>query len=474
MVYSAPCSLHSHRRLGSEQPATLFMSARTMDRFGVKQGGTVTVCFPARRIALAVQPVPVTDIKDEPTGMERLYMPTNIVRRFHLPLEQPLHMHLTPTQELHIGPIVGIYCQRYPGPSRYGPQTRFFRQLIRIGQQMGMFVYVFEGSDIDRRGAMIYGSTWIAHRGWVRRWCPLPHVFYDRGMVAAADMRAHRWLRLRGVQQFNSYVGSKLWVYRLMADVPHLATYIPETRVLRRPQDLAAMVRRHDVVYVKSANGGKGIGIWVVQKHPAGGYTYRFTDAATRIHRGRAPNLTPIALRLLSAPRQPWLIQPRLDLLRWRGRIFDVRVLIQRDERGKLQVTGTAARIGRRGSIISNIFGGGDAQPLRPLLQECLGLNTDEANKVHDEIEAVSLDVARLIHRAARRTGTIGELGIDIAVDRAGRLWFLEANSRTGRNVFHLASMHDRARASYERPLLYARYVAGFGPAPSTTKEPTN
>ena len=58
----------------------------------------------------------------------------------------------------------------------------------------------------------------------------------------------------------------------------------------------------------------------------------------------------------------------------------------------------------------------------------------------------------------------IGELGIDLAIDRDGRLWFLEANSRTGRSLFHHLDATGLGRLADRRPLEYAAYLAGFRP----------
>jgi len=388
-----------------------------------------------------------------------------ILQRLHLPPHWPLRLRRTPDGRLHVGPFVGILCERQAGGSPYGPQTSFFRRLIRIGRSLHMVVYVFAPGDVNRLMRAVAGWTWVDGRGWVRRLFPLPHVLYDRGFVTGPVLRLQRWLRTRlGVQQFNSLVGSKWWVYRLMARHPDLRPYIPETRVLRSTADLLAMVRRHGTVYVKAAGGGKGIGIWVISADGRGTFSYRYTDAQTRIHRGRTGNLAAIVRHLLSKPRQPWLIQPRVDLARWRGRIFDVRVLVQRDGRGQWHITGTGARIGRPGSIISNLYGGGDAWPLEPVLMESLGVTPQEAAALRHHAEEIALRVAQEIDWACRRTGYVGELGIDIGIDRSGRLWFFEANSRTGRNLFRQAGLQESSRLADRRPLEFALHLAGFGP----------
>lgn len=456
-------TLYPHRM---ESGASLHMSSAMLRELGLHVGTQVTLCLLFRRITVRVAALPGGPIEGD-GAPPRVYVPSNIMRLLGLPAGWTVMLRRGPTSELHVGPFIGIFCQRYPVGPIYGPQTAFFRRLITIGRSMNMCVYIFEAGDVDRTRGTVNGMTWISDRGWVRRRFPLPHVLYDRGLVNGRVMRLQHWLRHRGVEQFNSWVGSKLWVYRQIARVPELAALIPETVVLRRTADLASMLRRHGTVYVKAAGGGKGIGIWVVSLDAGGNFAYRYTDAHCRIRRGRTNDLSAIVHLLRSRPRQPWLIQPRIDLLRYRGRIFDVRVLVQRDGRGALHVTGSGARIGRRGSIISNIFGGGDARALEPLLEESLGLSPLEAVEMRRRIEQIALDVAELIHRACRRTGHVGELGIDIGIDRRGRLWFFEANSRTGRNVFQLAGMQESARRALRRPMEFALYLSGFSPGPT-------
>lgn len=442
--------------------AAVHMSEKMLRALGLRAGTSVMLCAPHRRVPVTVASLPGPGHASAARHAERLYVATELMRRLALPAGIPLMVRRDASGELHVGPFVGIFCQRYAVGPIYGPQTAFFRRLIRIGRTMNMCVFVFEAGDVDRTRSSISGMTWLDGRGWVRMRFPLPHVLYDRGLVNGRVMRVQHWLRRRGVEQFNSWVGSKLWVYRQIARVPTLVEYIPETVVLRRTADLAAMVRRHGTVYVKAAGGGKGIGIWVVSADGKGGYAYRFTDARCRIRRGRTLDLSSIVHLLRSRPRQPWLIQPRIDLLRYQGRIFDVRVLVQRDGRGTLRVTGTGARIGRRGSIISNIFGGGNARRLEPLLEECLGIDPGQAAAMRRKIEEISLEVAELIHTACRQTGHVGELGVDIGIDRRGRLWFFEANSRTGRNVFQMAGMQENARHATRRPLEFALHLSGF------------
>ena len=404
-------------------------------------------------------------------GPAPLYVPADVMQRMALPRGRPLIALVDAGNELHVGPFIGIYCQRYTGSSLYGPQTAFFRRLIRLGRMLNMCVYVFEARDVDVAKAVVHGVTWEEGRGWVRMRFPLPHVLYDRGMVDGRVMRVQHWLRRRGVEQFNSWVGSKLWVYRQMARVPALAQYIPETVVLRRTADLASMLRRHGTVYVKAAGGGKGIGIWLVKSDGRGGCSYRYTDARCRIRGGRTRDLSQLVNMLLSRPRRPWLIQPedrpapssRPHLRRTSAgatgrRRRAARHRHRRADRPSRQLHLQHFRRRRRA-------GGWSRSWRKPW-----GLDASGAAAMRREIERIALEVAHLIHRACRRTGHVGELGVDIGIDRHGRLWFFEANSRTGRNVFQMAGMRESARDALRRPMEFALYLSGFSGRPKAAE----
>src|SRR5690606_6780585 len=97
---------------------------------------------------------------------------------------------------------------------------------------------------------------------------------------------------------------------------------------------------------------GKGIGIWRVERMRRG---YRFwrTNRATRARGGRVSTLAGAARALRS--RRPHVVQQRVDLLRVDGRIADVRALVQKDGTGVWRLTGAGVRVGRRGSIVSNL-----------------------------------------------------------------------------------------------------------------------
>jgi glutathione synthase/RimK-type ligase-like ATP-grasp enzyme len=154
-----------------------------------------------------------------------------------------------------------------------------------------------------------------------------------------------------------------------------------------------------------------------------------------------------------------YLVQPEINLIRLNGRICDVRVLVQRDADGEWHITGIGVRAGQAGSVVSNLHGGGKALRLEGVLQKTLGADSAKIERIKTEVEEIALRVGRVL---AHATKCLGELGVDIGIDTQGRVWIIEANSRTGRATFRRAGMRDAAQLADRRPLLFAQYLAGF------------
>ena len=112
---------------------------------------------------------------------------------------------------------------------------------------------------------------------------------------------------------------------------------------------------------------------------------------------------------------------------------------------------------GLRGGI--SICTGGRSLRLDRLLQEALGADEERKRRLQEEIEKLAIRIAEVLERS---TPCLGELGVDLGIDRQGRIWIIEANSRTGRAVFRRCGMHEAARLADRRPLLYAMHLAGF------------
>lgn len=201
-----------------------------------------------------------------------------------------------------------------------------------------------------------------------------------------------------------------------------------------------------------------GRGIWRIERL-GNSFLVRHTDRRARVHGFRARSVGSI-YRSIRRYGGPFIVQSRLQLIRWEGAIADVRVLMQKNISGQWQITGAGVRAGRRAGIVSNLSGGGRSLSLHTVLEHVFPGETERIQEITRQVYTLALQIAR---RFDRFIASLGELGIDLGIDTQGRIWFLEVNSKTGRRLFHSLEGSTAGQDADRRPMEYAAWLAGFG-----------
>lgn len=354
---------------------------------------------------------------------------------------------------------LGVLSARSSSARRpYQEQTTYFRRLVREGKAIGVHVYIFSPPGIHWKRRKIRGWSWTGKR-WIRRLYPFPDAVYDRvSPKGKADLsgitRVRRRFKRIGIPLFNTQLGSKWRMHRIFRRNPILKEALPPTRILTS-QSLASMMARYGAIYSKPVRGGQGKGIvWAAKR--SSGYAYRI-QGSSRGRSGRVKSLAALRARCGGGRR---VVQRAIPILRFDGRPFDVRVLVQRLEDGEWHVTGAVARIGTKRSRVTNIHAGGKALPVEAVLEHT-GADPDLVTRVLERIHELALETAEAITKSGAH---VGELGVDFAIDKEYNCWLLEANSRTGRISFHRAGLEEAARQADRAPAAYARYLASLKP----------
>lgn len=443
------------------KPATgrLVFSPALADRLGLVEGESVSLCVGQVR----QQGVVHVDAKVSAQSLEMAMAPQVLKR---LGLGAPACLHLVQgSSGLRLGPVVGILAPRRAGLTKpYQAQTSLFKRVIAAGDELGIMVYVFDFHDIRWSDRKVRGYTFAKER-WVRRVYPLPDVVFDRatgvfpGGSLRADKARQRLVRGYGIKLFNTRLGGKMRMHKLMQADPVLRQHLPTTRRVTGSGVVTQMMGGHGGAYLKPQNGAQGKGI--IRLRRAGkGISYTLTtDNYSRV-RGQAASVAGALSQLRRrVALSNYIVQPDLNLLRINGRVCDVRVLVQKDADGAWHVTGVAVRAGAPGSVVSNLHGGGRSMRLEGVLQRALGADESIVDQLREQIERLALRIAEVLSRS---TSCLGELGVDLGVDKKGKIWIIEANSRTGRAVFRRCGKKEAARLADRRPLLFAMYLAGF------------
>ncbi len=76
------------------------------------------------------------------------------------------------------------------------------------------------------------------------------------------------------------------------------------------------------------------------------------------------------------------------------------------------------------------------------------------------KLRRAALEIASGIEKYV--DGHFAELGVDLAIDRSGRIWLLEVNSKPSKDDNSSTSGGEKIRPSVNKTVTYARYLAKF------------
>lgn len=439
----------------------VFVPASVAARLGLASGevqiGAGLLRQPARAVVVPDRPGQATP---------QVVMDPALLDELHVPHGTRLHLRFDPERRmLHLGPFVGILALRVRRGPLYGEHDPFFRALTRWGERLAIGAYMFAPRDVNWERRLVHGYTysglWPLGR-WRRGVFPFPDVVYDRIQTrrtewSAPYMRFRERLAKHVPAWFNETGFFDKWrMHQELSKSPALARLLPQTERYSSPAQLERFLRAGRAVFFKPIGGSLGLGIVCVRR-TASGYSLAFQlkDRAVFQH---VPNLARAAARVDRAIRgRPYIIQQGLPLATWHGRPFDVRILMQRSQRGQWAMTKMYARIAAPGSFTANLSRGGQGARAGALLRRIFGAR---AGLLLRQLYATGLECAREIERTV--SGTVGELGLDLGIDRLGRIWLIEVNSKPFLQMTREAGSPHILGLSVQRPLRFARYLAGF------------
>lgn len=357
---------------------------------------------------------------------------------------------------------VGLLMRVCPDPERpFGVRTEWAAALMRAGAPLGVDVIGFDPRDLDLAEGQVLAWRLDPYGRWQRLSALIPPVVYCR--YTQPDLpRWQRLLAAHGVRFLNSGSLNKWQAHTLLGTHPALAPHLPATRRLEQSADLTTMLAQHDTLFLKPIAGSLGRGIMRCGQAPGGEgcdgaawveFVSPRTGALRRVQR------EPQRLTEWVQSQGAYLVQQALDLQVFAGRAADVRQLWQKDGTGCWQLTGQGARVAAPDRFTANLQTGGTAMPVAQLMGAICG---DDAPR-QQAIAATMEDFAHTLFSCLEaHLGPLGEIGLDLGIDRAGQVWYLEHNAQPGQRIIG-AVAPEQVPLALQRPLRYARYLVERG-----------
>lgn len=292
-------------------------------------------------------------------------------------------------------------------------------------------------------GSSATGYTFSGRRYRLQR-RPLPRVVHNRDLALRPGMNTKLTRLARSSVVFNRKNRfSKTKIAAILAKDKALRPYLPDTFVYS-PARLAQTMGKYSALFIKPASGSVGDGIvklsrtghdrWLVQWNKQ----QRLSGAKARalVHR--------------VAAGKPYLIQEAVQLALYHGRPYDIRVSVQKGLSGAWQITGMVGKVAAPGRHVTNVAKGGSVKHCSALFRHSGFPPADTARTV----ERVSLHIAACLDRHLPH---LADLGLDMGIDRNGRVKFIEMNGRDQRYSFRKAGMSAVFFRTYRTPMAYAK-----------------
>lgn len=199
---------------------------------------------------------------------------------------------------------------------------------------------------------------------------------------------------------------------------PRIAPHIPATRMYSN-SNLRSMLASYGMVVIKPVRGAGGHGVIKVSQ-TSGGYNY--TYYANKRSFSTFDGLTSALAGLKKGRR--YLIQRGIHLATISGRPIDYRVKhVKAGEQWGIR--SMVGRLARHGLFVTNLCRGGSqmtaAQGIRRSLS---GSMVKRKKQEMRELTRISTQVLE------GRFPGVGQLGFDYGLDKSGKIWIFEVNTR--------------------------------------------
>ena len=433
----------------------IWVSAALLRKWGVAPNHSVNMRFGAFRSYVKVVPV---------NRKRFVRISGELAQGMGLSGSAPMRASfVSSTQTISVGPVIGVIMSRASSkdPNRpFGDTTAFCKELADAAKKVGAFVYFFTPKDISPGRNSIPG--WTYDKGWKHGVFPMPDVLHNRLTSRKYErMESVRTLfqeakTKHGTKVFNEKYLDKTEVFAALKQEPAVSRYLPESHAFTGFDMLKTMSGRHRIVFLKPVRGSLGKGIIRIARLTGGGFACHFSEDQGTRRIGYATLPKVYAAVAPYVKRQKYQIQQGLQLAAVGGRPIDFRALVQKGSTGEWGVTSIVGRIAGPNHFVSNLAKGGTIASMKDAIARS-NLPPGTRAKAMAALRKAALAIAEAVDKTI--DAHFGELGVDLAVDRSGRVWLLEVNSKPSKND-NTQLNEGKVRPSTKRLIQYARYLA--------------
>ncbi|WP_274362064.1 YheC/YheD family protein [Paenibacillus thermotolerans] len=369
-------------------------------------------------------------------------------------------------KNITIGPTIGLLFGRKAKDYTPGFMVEHYSERIASYPEYEGLVIAYSINSVQWNTSTVTGLYYNPIR---KEWIPcettIPKTTYRRHIRQLNLSKFREKLSRRGGMMFNSIRYSKWRVHQIVRESPLLRKYLPPTILMTDSKSLLDYAERHRSIIVKPVDSSQGKGIVSIKRFQEGRSNPQFqvteymTERLVRINQvyDGKKMLRWIESKFMRRRRRH-VVQRMLPIATIDGAVFDIRVIMQKSITNEWFCAGIECRLADPTKEIANLSAGGSALSLEEAVNRMDRIRMDP-DRLKDEILFFCKEFCRWMDQL--RGQSFAEYGLDLALDRNAKLWFIEANFRPGCKGFKSfdpVKYHEISK----QPLRYAAAVQGF------------
>ena len=341
---------------------------------------------------------------------------------------------------------------------RFNLEDSIFNQYKIMAKKYRVDLCMFSFKQISKNLNMVDALVYSCIQdNLIRKTVALPRVNIVRNtkyVVDQGQINTFEKLRNQDIHFINFPLYSqlnKLQNYEYLQSQEQFKNHVPPTKRLSFSH-LDLFVQQYDKVIIKPIYGSKGRGITIIEKNQAQYQVYQTPYGKNAFINSRLNSNQ----KIISVPhsqikpfynenfRKPasFLVQQWIPFKEYNGHPFDIRAVVQKNGKNKWQLTSRVARVANGQGQITNLNQGG----------EMVSFSRLQLKKYYGDIREFCLEIAKTFAKLYPWTA---EMGIDLAIDKNGKLWYIETN---------FCPEKTRWSTIFKTPFEYAYYLYTRGP----------
>lgn len=332
--------------------------------------------------------------------------------------------------------LIGMYCADSIIEKLLKQERTYYMAAEAFMQ--GAKLLVFSVKDVDFNNKTVTSYT-RENNSWVRVTTPFPDVMINAYTDLKEGLKEEFMLRAE-IPFTSHFLSAKKTFFHQIKEAGQFDSLLIPYASVKSIGAIDEYLTKYKKIIVKPSIGARGLGIYQI----SGTFDRYILRDNKKTHKLDRHNLKKIVDDFID---KGYLVQPYMECRTSMDEPFDFRIHIQKDGQGAWQITRMYARIGAKGSVLSNISQGGLSCDIDYFLKVEYG---ERASYWKDKLETLSFDIAKHIEEIYMQS--FDEFGIDLAIDKDENIWLYEVNSGPQ------TKYHEPQRARHI--IAYARYIA--------------